>query len=148
MSSIQHSAFHIQPYKVWLHVQHELLYLSWALMEIALFTPLSFALLAWARFWPPGQITFWLLLLMLLPFNLARLMALLQIAADHQRTVIAVSLLLTSLIAIRSLIYAPQSLFDLSWLTDFFANMAESGNHLWLRDLAIFFNVNKFISRS
>lgn len=141
MSSLQLSTFSFQPYKVWLHVQHELLYISWGLMEVSLFAPLSFAFLSWARFWPPGQIAFWLLLIMLLPFNLARLMSLLQIATHHQRTVMAVSLLLTVLISIRSLIYAPQSIFDVSWLADFFANMAQSGNQLWLRDVAIFFLV-------
>ncbi len=141
MSSIQHSAFHIQPSKIWLHIQHELLYLSWALTEVALFAPLSFAFLSWARFWPPAQIALWLLLLMLLPFNLARLMSLLQIATHHQRTVMAVALLLTVLISIRSLIYSPQSIFDVSWLTDFFANIAQEGNQLWLRDVAVFFLV-------
>lgn len=128
-------------YKVWLHVQHELLYISWALTEVALFAPLSFAFLSWARFWPPAQITIWLLLLMMLPFNLARLMSLLQIATHHQRTVMAVSLLLTILISIRSLIYSPQSIFDVSWLTDFFANIAQAGNQLWLRDVTLFFIV-------
>jgi hypothetical protein len=127
--------------KLWLHIQHELLYISWALTEVSLFAPLSFALLSWARFWPPAQIALWLLLLMLLPFNLARLMSLLQIATHHQQTVMAVSLLTTVLYSIRTLIYAPQSIWNLSWLTDFFAHIAESGNTLWLRDLAIFFLV-------
>ncbi|MCB9423355.1 MAG: DUF4129 domain-containing protein [Ardenticatenaceae bacterium] len=141
MTTFLPSAFGPLPYKLWLHIQHELLYLSWALTEVALFAPLSFAFLSWARFWPPAQITLWLLLLMLLPFNLARLMSLLQIATHHQRTVTAVSLLLTVLISIRTLIYSPESIFDVSWLTDFFANIAQPDNHLWLRDVAVFFIV-------
>ena len=141
MTTILPSEFRLLLYKVWLHVQHELLYISWALTEVALFAPLSFAFLSWARFWPPAHITIWLLLIMMLPFNLARLMSLLQIATHHQRTVMAVSLLLTVLISIRSLIYSPQSIFDVSWLTDFFANIAQEGNQLWLRDVAVFFIV-------
>ncbi|MEJ2749550.1 MAG: hypothetical protein P8183_16840, partial [Anaerolineae bacterium] len=127
MTTFLPSDFRLLPYKIWPHVQHELLYLSWALTEVALFAPLSFAFLSWARFWPPGQIALWLLLLMLLPFNLARLMSSLQIATHHQRTITAVSLLLTILISIRTLIYSPQSIWDLSWLVDFFANIAQSG---------------------
>jgi hypothetical protein len=141
MTTFLPSAFRLLPSKIWLHIQHELLYISWALTEVALFAPLSFAFLSWARFWPPAQIAIWLLLLMLLPFNLARLMSLLQIATHHQRTVMAAALLLTVLISIRSLIYSPQSIFDISWLTDFFAQIAREGNQLWLRDVAIFFIV-------
>jgi hypothetical protein len=141
MSNFQPSAFNLQPSQVWIHIQHELLYISWGLMEVALFTPLSFAFLPWARYWPPAQIILWLLLVMFLPFNLVRVMSLLHIPTTRQQTTMAVTLLVTVLISIRSLIYAPQSLFDLSWLAEFFANIGQAGNQLWLRDVAIFFLV-------
>ncbi len=146
MTDLQPSAFNLhastlssQLAKVWIHIQHELLYLSWGLMEAALFAPLSFALLPWARYWPPAQILLWLVLIMFLPFNLARLMTGLQIPTSRQQSIMAIALLSTIIISIRSLIYAPQSLFDLSWLTDFFANIAQPGNQLWIRDVVIFF---------
>lgn len=141
MTTLLPSAFRLLPYKVWLHVQHEMLYISWALTEVALFAPLSFAFLSWARFWPPAHITIWLLLLMLLPFNLARLMSLLQIATHHQRTIMAVALLTTVLFSIRTLIYSPTSIWNVTWLADFFAHIAQEGNQLWLRDVAVFFIV-------
>ncbi len=125
--------------KVWVHAQHELLYISWGLMEIAIFAPLSFALLRWAHYWPPEQIILWLLLLMFLPFNLVRLMSLLEIPTSRQQTANALILIFIILLSIRTLIYAPQTWHDTSWIADFFANIGEAGNSLWLRDLAIFF---------
>ncbi|MCP4425176.1 MAG: DUF4129 domain-containing protein [Chloroflexi bacterium] len=127
--------------KIWLHIQHELLYLSWGLTEAALFTPLSFSFLRWARYWPPGHILLWLLLVMFLSFNLARLMSLLDIPKSRQQSINAVALTLTILLSIRALIYAPQSPLDTSWLGEFFANAGEPGNSLWLRDIATFFLV-------
>ncbi len=141
MTSLSASTFAPQFNKIWAFVQHELLYISWALMEIALFAPISFAFLPWARYWPPGQAAFWLLLVMFLPFNLVRLMSALNVPPPRQQILNAVALTLTILLSIRTLIYAPQSLWDLSWLADFFANVGESGNSLWLRDVAVFFLV-------
>ncbi len=138
MSVLQPATFRRKLAQFWVHIQHESLYLSWGLMEVALFTPISFALLGWARYWPPEQVTLWLLLIMFLPFNLARLMSLLNIPKSRQQSTLAVALVLTILISIRSLIYAPQSVLDLTWLTEFLANIAAPGNLLWLRDVAIF----------
>ena len=138
MSQAQLSQFKPMLADAWSHIQHELLYVSWGLIEIALFAPLSFSFLPWARYWPPGQIVLWLLLIMFLPFNLARLLTLLRLPPTRQQTIMALALTTTILAAIRSLIYAPESFFNVSWLGEFFANLAESGNQLWLRDVAIF----------
>lgn len=124
--------------KGWNNIQHELLYISWGLMEIALFTPLLFSILGWARYWPQGLTTLWLLLIMFLPFNLARVLSILHLPKSRQQTMMAVALMLTVLLSIRTLVYAPHSLFDFSWIVDFFANIAEPANLLWLRDIGIF----------
>ncbi|MCA9872708.1 MAG: DUF4129 domain-containing protein [Anaerolineales bacterium] len=122
----------------WGHAHHELIYLTWALMEIALLTPLCFALMRWVHFWPPSLFMFCLLLLLLLPFNLVRLMSALDIDTEQQRRVLIVALLVTVLVAWRTLFYRPESLLDLRWLRNFVANLAEINNLLWLRDLSLF----------
>ncbi len=56
----------------WGYVQHELLYLSWAIMDAALLTPLALGIMRFARYWQPGLVLLWLLILMLFAFYLAR----------------------------------------------------------------------------
>jgi hypothetical protein len=125
--------------QVWGHFQHELLYLSWALMEVVLLTPFLMSLIRWVRLWPPGLLLMWLLLLMLLPFNLARLMGVLRLARSRQRWILALALLLTYLFSLRALFYQPAGLFDLRWLGQFFSSLGELDNLQWLRDLGWFF---------
>lgn len=122
----------------WGVVRQELLTLCYALQEIALLTPFALIILGWARYWPPGLVLLWLLLLMLLPFNLARVMSLLQWERGRQRRVMFVALLLITLLSWRLLLYAPRPTLDLSWLGQFGANLAEAGNLLWMRDLSVF----------
>jgi len=124
--------------QLWGHAHHELIYLSWALMEVALLTPFCFALMRWVQFWPPSLFMLCLLLLLLLPFNLVRLMSALDFDTERQRRVMIVALLVTVLLAWRTLFYRPDSLLDLRWLRDFVANLAEINNLVWLRDLSLF----------
>lgn len=123
---------------VWGYIRHELLFLCFALMEIALLTPVVLVGLGWARYWPAGQVALWLLLIMLLPLNLARLMALLQFDLKRQRRVLMAALLLVVLLSWRQLLYTPAGPFDLAWLGQFASNLAEVGNLVWARDLSIF----------
>ncbi|MBK8984897.1 MAG: DUF4129 domain-containing protein [Chloroflexi bacterium] len=123
---------------LWGHTHHELIYITWGVMEIALLTPFAFALLRWAQFWPPTLLALCLLLLMLLPFNLARLMSALDWDRERQRRILVVALLITVLVAWRALFYRPASLLDWAWLGEFAANLADINNRGWLRDLSLF----------
>jgi hypothetical protein len=122
----------------WGYVRHELLFLGFALMEIALLTPVVMVILGWARYWPAYQVAFWLLLVMLLPLNLIRLMSLAYFDVRRQRRVMIIALLLVVLLSWRFLLYNASSPFDLSWLRQFMNNLAEGGNLLWTRDLSVF----------
>ena len=123
---------------VWGFVRHELLFLSFALMEISLLTPMVLVVLGWARYWSAGLVLLWLLLLMLLPLNLARLMSLLHVSLRRQQRVQMVALLLAVVFSWRQLLYAPAGLLDFSWLRQFVANLADSESLVWARDLSIF----------
>lgn len=123
--------------RAWGYIQHELLYLTCGLMDVALITPVALALMRWARYWPPGEVLLLLLLIMLLPFNLARLMSALRIPRSRQQSIMAVGLLLTIVILIRSLLHDPQSLFDFRWIAEFYTSLATE-NGLWARDFSIF----------
>ncbi len=122
----------------WGILRHELLFLSFALLEIALITPLILVILGWARYWPPYQVALWLLLIMLIPLNLARLMSLLHFDVKRQRRVLVVALIVTLLLSWRILLYDISSPFDLSWLRLFLSSFGEGGNLLWTRDLSVF----------
>jgi hypothetical protein len=107
-------------------------------MELSLLTPLILALLNWTRYWSPSQTIMWLLLLMLLPFNLTRLLSLLEMPRERQQGVMIFALLFVILIALRTILHEPQSLFDMRWLGDFYRSLAEENNRLWTRDIALF----------
>jgi hypothetical protein len=119
-------------------VRHELLFLSFALMETALLTPVVLVILGWARYWPASLVLLWLLLVMLLPLNLVRLMTLLRVSLGRQRQALMVALLLVVLLSWRQLLYAPSGPFDFGWLGQFAANLAEGESLVWARDLSIF----------
>ncbi len=125
----------------WARVQKELLFVFWAIMEMALLTPFALSLMPWARYWPSGQMLLWMLLLMLFVFNLLRLLATMQIAPDRQRTIIAVTLLLTIFFTIRGLVHKPTSLFDMHWIGQFVNDVGEPGNFRWTQDISIFLSV-------
>lgn len=122
----------------WGYLRHELTYLAWALMEIALLVPTLLSVLNWTRYWPSGQVALWLLLLMLLSFNLIRLMSLIGLPPERQRWLMVAALFLTVFLGIRTILHETQSLFDMRWLADFYRSLAEEGNQLWTRDIALF----------
>lgn len=123
---------------IWGYIRHELLFLSFALMEIALVTPVVMVILSWARYWPAFQIALWLLLLMLLPLNLVRLMGLLRFELRIQYRVLIIALLTTIVLSWRLLLYSAPSLLDFGWLRQFAGSLGEGGNLLWTRDLSMF----------
>lgn len=123
---------------VWDQARHELLYLTCAVMEVALITPISLALMGWARYWPSGQVFLWLLLTLLTAFNLLRLVGVLRLSTGRRQLVMLVGLLLMLLLASSLLLYHTRSLFDFRWVAAFWGNMNEKGNQLWLRDVSIF----------
>ena len=125
----------------WGYISHELTYITWALMEVALLAPVMLSIFNWTRYWPAGQLATWILLLMLLPFNLIRLMSLIGLPTERQRWLMIGVLLFTIFLALRTLLHEPHSLFDMRWIGDFYRNLAEPGNQLWTRDIAVFFIV-------
>lgn len=123
---------------VWALIQRELIYLGWAVMECALLTPFSMAVMRWARYWPPNWVFVWLLVLMLLPFTLARLFAALKMPGSRQQWWMGFALIVVILQAISVLIYNGRAFYDFSWLPTFYENLAQTNNLLWLRDLSLF----------
>ena len=122
---------------LWGIARHELLFLSFALMEVSLALPIVLVLLGWARYWPASLMTLWLLLLMLLPLNLIRLMGLMQLDLKRQRRTLLVAILLAVLFSWYLLFYASESRSGLG-AGQFLSNLARSGNLVWTRDLGVF----------
>ena len=125
-------------WQVWGLIKQELLFLCWALMDVSLIAPVALIVMRWARFWDPGYLTLWFLLLILLPFNLVRLLSAAGATRKQQWRIILVALILVMLITWRGLLYAPRPFLDLSWLGEFFAHLGELSHPLWGRDFAVF----------
>jgi hypothetical protein len=85
-------------------------------MEIALLTPIVLVILGWARYWPPYQVALWLLLLLLLPFNLIRLMSLMQISVKRQRGLLLIALVIAIFQSWRLLLYDEGSSAAWEWV--------------------------------
>lgn len=134
--ALPHSAQQPGPATVaWIYIRHELLTLAWALMDVAVIAPVALIVLPWIRFWPLPAFTAWLLIVLLIPFNLSRFMSLADVDTARQRRVMLVAFLLLFFLSLRTLIYEPQSLLDLSWLGAFAGRLARFSATLWRRDL-------------
>lgn len=120
----------------WAYARRELVFISWALMEDALITPLSLAILPWAdQWWGRQRLFVGILLLMLSGFYLARLISWLQLPAQDQKNILLVTGIIILFFALRNINYQPESLFDFKWIGQSFRNLAVAGSNLWLRDL-------------
>jgi hypothetical protein len=137
-SDQQNSAEWPKYWEYWGLVKQELIFLCWALMEVAIITPFAIFVMGWARFWNSGQLTILLLLLILLPFNLVRLLSALGISRKQQWRILFASFLVTVILSWRALLFAPRSLFDLTWVGEFFAHFGNLGDPLWGRELTLF----------
>lgn len=123
----------------WAYARHELLYLCWALMEVALIAPAALVILPWAHFWPIPAFAIWLLLVMFIPFNLSRLMSLIDVSLERQQRVIWIAFLLTVIVSLRTLLFDAPRPWSLSWLAELAGYFTVAGNPYLGRLLALFF---------
>jgi hypothetical protein len=137
-SDQQNSAEWPKYWESWGLVKQELIFLCWALMEVAIITPFAMFVMGWARFWNTGQLTILLLLLILLPFNMVRLLSAVGISRKQQWRILFASFLVTVIQSWRVLLFAPRSLIDLTWVGEFFAHLGNLGDPLWGREFTIF----------
>ncbi len=120
----------------WAYARRELVFISWALMEVALITPFSLAILPWTdEWWGRQRLFLGMLLLMLAGFYLARLLSWIKLPARDQRNILVGAGLLLMFLAIRNVNYDPEGLFDFSWIGQSLRSLAVIGGNLWLRDL-------------
>lgn len=122
---------------VWEYGRRELPYLAQALMELALFTPFCLAFMPWASLWSVPQFFLFLLGLVLIPFNLIRFLSLVEVPINQQRTILLIGLAVMIFTSMRTLLYTPESLFDLSWIGEFFTHIRSSGYPFWARDFIV-----------
>lgn len=120
----------------WAYLRRELVFISWALMEVALIVPLSLAILPWTdEWWGRQRLFVGVFLLMLAGFYLARFLSWLRLPGRDQRNILVGVGAIFLFLAIRNLNYQPESLFDLSWIGQSLRNLAIAESNLWLRDL-------------
>lgn len=109
----------------------------WALADVSLVVPLFLVIMPWSRQWPVWALTMLALGLILLPFNLARLMTLWHIPLERQRRWMGIGLVATLLLTLRQLLFNPSSLLDLTWLVDLLDHLTIAGYPYWARDFGI-----------
>lgn len=123
---------------IWNHVQFELLSIATVVMDAALLTPLSLGIFVWARYWPPGQVFAWIACLILLSFNITRLLAALEIPPDKIRSLTAGVMFIILFLMIRTLVHSPDSMLDFSWIIEFFRDLTQASSFRWAQDVGIF----------
>lgn len=123
---------------VWGHVQHELLFVCWALADAALLTPFLLGIMGWARYWSPGIVLLWLLILMLFAFYFTRLMSAVQLPPQHQQTITAITLFLIVVVTLPTFFHEGSAAFRFGWVGEIMAAINKPGNNQWLRDVIIF----------
>ncbi len=134
--SIQIST-NIRLVRLWARLRYELLYISWAAMEMLLIVPIALSLMPWIS-WSQTAVSFSVLAAILLPFYLARLMNWFSLAMRIQQRAMFILAFMLILWSIRTLNYEMESLFDFRWIAQFFQNLAIAGNNLWQRDVGLF----------
>lgn len=123
--------------RAWARLRFELLYVAWGLLEAIPIALLGMGAFTWMP-WSPSQILLGALLLILTPFYLARALSRLEMPLARQQQWMAALALLVALGIIRTLNYAPDGLFDLSWIGDFFYSLTVANDPRWQRDLSLF----------
>ena len=119
----------------WAYARRELVFISWALMEVALMVPLSLAILPWTdEWWGRNRLFMGVFLLMMGSFYLARFLYRIQLPARDQRNILLGAGFLLLILAVRNINYQPEGLFDFSWISESLNNLAIAGSNLWLRD--------------
>ncbi len=122
----------------WRYARPEFLYIAWAIMETALIAPLALIFMPWALFWSPVLFAGWMLLIMLIPFNLSRLMSLRKVSIFKQQNVILLAFFVTLLLSIRLLLYSPAPFFSLAWLSELGSHFTIAQHPALGRDLLLF----------
>ncbi|MCA9981506.1 MAG: DUF4129 domain-containing protein [Anaerolineales bacterium] len=122
---------------VWAYMRLEVPYIAQALSEMALFVPLTLVFMPWARYWSPWVYFGLLLCLMLIPFNLMRVLSLAGTAVEGQRIILGMGLVLALFAALRTLLYGQYSLFNLTWLIELGSHIRTSGYPLWTQDVTV-----------
>ncbi len=124
--------------RTWALIRFELLYLAWAVMDMALITPIALALFTWMSPFSTAQVATAVLLLIMFPFYLARLLTWARFSRGQQRQILMLTALFVVALAVRNIGYETTSLFDMRWIGQFFRNLALSNDNSWQRDLGLF----------
>ena len=122
----------------WALLRFELLFLFWAIMEMAIITPLALAIFSWTAVYSPAQIATGVLCCIMLPFYLARGLTWYGLSRLRQRQILMVTAVFVVIFTIRNLGYESSSLFDMSWIGQFFRNLTIANDNSWQRDLGLF----------
>ena len=138
MDSVANGSFSYSLKAGWNVFRHESLFVTWALMEVALIAPLFLAFAPWTRFWSPSATAVWLLLIMLVPFNLSRLTSVLKIPVQRQQIIMVAALFMALLIGWRLMLYSPSGISQTGWLASIIGHLGDTSDPRWSRELAVF----------
>lgn len=122
----------------WAYMRHELLYICWALMDVALIAPAALAFLRWTNAWPLSGFIAWLLTILLIPFNLSRLMSIASFEISAQRRIIIGTFIIALFVTLRGFVFEPQSVLDFSWLSAIFIRATTQPGLFWRYELTLF----------
>lgn len=122
---------------IWHYTRPEILQICRLLSEIALIIPLIYRFNPWAQLWSPLLLTTWLLIIMLIPSNLSRVLALYDVRRHRQPFIMLGAGLLLSLLSLRLILYQQFSLLDFSWLNEFGSHLIATQHPATDRDFGV-----------
>lgn len=122
---------------VWVYLRYELLLFSWAVSDAALLASVLVGVAPWARYWPLLSLTGLLAVLILIPFNIARISSLKGLSPSQQQLMMMLFLMPILFLGVGQLVFHAGTLWDISWFSQFYRDLAETSNPFWLRTVTV-----------
>ncbi|HSH05883.1 MAG TPA: DUF4129 domain-containing protein [Anaerolineae bacterium] len=124
----------------WHFLRQDIIIFLWLIMDVTFFTPFILVLMPWTRFWSPLAISFLLASLILVPFYLGRLLAVLKANVIQQQLLVMGTYFLTILLGTRLTLYPGYGL-SLSWISQLLTDFFTPESPFWGRQVLLFFFV-------
>jgi hypothetical protein len=120
---------------IWRYIRHELIYVAWAVMEASLLAAFTVGFFRFTRFWSPTYLFIYLLCLILIPFNLSRVMHMVDMPLQRAKNIQLGGLLLAIFFGLRLLLYSGGFILDPRWVLDLGRDFFDLGNPFWWRNI-------------
>lgn len=122
---------------LWVYVRHELMLVSWAVSDASLLSALLVGVAPWSRYWSLLTLVGLLAVIILIPFNIARVLNLKGVLPVRQQLVMMIGLLPVLFLVVGQTVFHAGTIWDTSWFAEFYRDLAQTSNPFWLRTVIV-----------